>query len=651
MKKALLFVSLTFSLSLSAKTYYVAPAGGSDMNPGTIDRPWATWQKAFDIAHAGDTVYFRGGTWFPTTPTYYHPDHGHGHNGTRDNPICFFNYPGEVPILDCINYPTSSLSTSAFDAMYVTHAKFKGLIIQNCRQTTDGQWISGVSFSYSGNLWLDQIVSRGHGGTAFWLAGYDTLYLTNCDAYNNCDSVAMPPSHNGGRADGYNITSGGTALDTFKIGYIEGCRAWNCSDDGFDISSTKQLQIHNTWSWSNGRLDGDGTGFKFSYSNIKTAEKRKVYNCITAYNTTVEFAAGGAGFAELNLVDELYGPFMVYCNNTSYKDFLGFSSAPDNFECGVTPASVKYYNNIVYKPTNTFNRQCAWSACLYETPIYITDVSNNSFIKREDSGASADNPAYTVTDDDFVSLDTAQLRWPRKSDGSLPDITFMKLKEGSDLIDAGVDIGLPFYSFAPDMGYSEYVSGPYTPANQPPTVTILNPIKGGKYIEPANIIIEVTATDKDGTISKIEYYIGNNKLAEITTAPYTFTWKDVTAGTYSITAIATDNRKAITASSPISIFVETNATKIDPFYDSNSEIILLYPNPNNGIFTIDLADTGKNDRSEIHIISSSGKSVYRGSMLQEELIKHFDLSNLSSGLYIMILSKNGRIVTKKFLKG
>ncbi|WP_242158656.1 hypothetical protein [Aestuariivivens sediminis] len=43
----------------------------------------------------------------------------------------------------------------------------------------------------------------------------------------------------------------------------------------------------------------------------------------------------------------------------------------------------------------------------------------------------------------FVSLSIDLLSGPRQADGSLPDIDFMKLTAGSDLIDAGIDVGLP----------------------------------------------------------------------------------------------------------------------------------------------------------------------------------------------------------------
>ena len=57
----------------------------------------------------GDTVYFRGGVWYPSSTAYGNnitlisPNTGKpvGHNGEPGNPICYFNYPGETPILDC----------------------------------------------------------------------------------------------------------------------------------------------------------------------------------------------------------------------------------------------------------------------------------------------------------------------------------------------------------------------------------------------------------------------------------------------------------------------------------------------------------------------------------------------------------------------
>jgi hypothetical protein len=65
-------------------------------------------------------------------------------------------------------------------------------------------------------------------------------------------------------------------------------------------------------------------------------------------------------------------------------------------------------------------------------------------------------PPFVVTSADFVSIDTTGVRGPRNPDGSLPDLPFMHLAQGSDLIDAGTNVGLPFLGMAPDLGAFEY---------------------------------------------------------------------------------------------------------------------------------------------------------------------------------------------------
>jgi len=51
-----------------AATYYVSPSG-SNSNPGTLAAPFATLQKAHDVAVAGDTIWVRGGTYTPSAQT------------------------------------------------------------------------------------------------------------------------------------------------------------------------------------------------------------------------------------------------------------------------------------------------------------------------------------------------------------------------------------------------------------------------------------------------------------------------------------------------------------------------------------------------------------------------------------------------------
>jgi uncharacterized repeat protein (TIGR02059 family) len=184
-----------------------------------------------------------------------------------------------------------------------------------------------------------------------------------------------------------------------------------------------------------------------------------------------------------------------------------------------------------------------------------------------------------------------------------------------------------------------------TPVNQPPVITISNPSKGNKYEKLATITIDAVATDPDGTISKVEFYSGKTKLVELTSPPYSYTWKDVASGTYSITAIATDNLNATTTSSAIEFEVVTYAK-----YDANSKILNLYPNPNDGHFSIEFIIPLQNEKNEVIITDIAGKQVYVGTLSNEENSKQFDLSNIKSGIYIMTIICKEILLTKKIIK-
>ncbi len=181
--------------------------------------------------------------------------------------------------------------------------------------------------------------------------------------------------------------------------------------------------------------------------------------------------------------------------------------------------------------------------------------------------------------------------------------------------------------------------------NMPPVVEISNPSKGDQYDDPADINIDVVASDPDGTIAKVVLYNGNDKLVEFTSAPYSYTWKGVKAGSYVITAIATDNSNATTSSAPIEFLIGKKTT-----YDPEGDLINLYPNPSNGQITIDVITPLQSEKSEIIITDLSGNKVFSEQILKEERSKKFDLTYIRSGIYIMSVIDNEILITKKFVK-
>ena len=97
-----------------------------------------------------------------------------------------------------------------------------------------------------------------------------------------------------------------------------------------------------------------------------------------------------------------------------------------------------------------------------------------------------------------------------------------------------------------------------TPANTPPTVSLTSPAANASFTAPATVTLQATPADADGSIAKVQFFNGSTPLGTVTTAPYTFTWSNVAAGTYTLTAAATDNSGATTTSSSVSITVNSS---------------------------------------------------------------------------------------------
>jgi GH18 family chitinase/chitodextrinase len=93
------------------------------------------------------------------------------------------------------------------------------------------------------------------------------------------------------------------------------------------------------------------------------------------------------------------------------------------------------------------------------------------------------------------------------------------------------------------------------PANTPPTVSLTSPAGGASFTAPASITLSANAADTDGTINSVAFYQGTTLLNTDTSSPYSYAWTGVAAGTYAITAKATDNSGAVTTSAAVTINV------------------------------------------------------------------------------------------------
>lgn len=95
--------------------------------------------------------------------------------------------------------------------------------------------------------------------------------------------------------------------------------------------------------------------------------------------------------------------------------------------------------------------------------------------------------------------------------------------------------------------------------NTAPTVSITSPVTNSNYTSPATVLVKAKALDSDGTITKVEFFQGTTKIGEDLTGvsgEYTFSWTNVAAGSYTITAKATDDDGATKVSTGIVVNVK-----------------------------------------------------------------------------------------------
>jgi len=110
-------------------------------------------------------------------------------------------------------------------------------------------------------------------------------------------------------------------------------------------------------------------------------------------------------------------------------------------------------------------------------------------------------------------------------------------------------------SYCTSCGWYQELGTCSATANQPPSVALTAPANGASVSSGAAITVSANATDSDGSIAKVEFFRGGSSLGSDTSAPYAVTWSNASAGSYQLTAVATDNQGATTTSAARSITV------------------------------------------------------------------------------------------------
>ena len=380
---------------LNAGQRYVSPTG-NDTNPGTVDYPFKTIAKGISVAVAGDTVVLRDGVYALTAGITI------SKSGSASALYYLVASPGEHPVLDCTAMPAGSRGIRLSGSYWY----MRGLDIFHAPD--NGMYISG-----SNNV-IDLCILRENGDTGLQLdGGASNNRIINCDSYFNVDSSQ-------GNADGFSPKLAVGSGNSFF-----GCRSWQNSDDGWDgylrPANNVTTTIENCWSFNNGYLKngtastGNGNGFKMGGSDNRDLEHNMILKNCLAFDNRVK------GFDQNNN----RGSMTLY-NCTGYRNGTNYS-----ISLALDSGKTLEVKNCL--ALGTFGSLGSFAI-----------QATNSWM-----------PPFTVTNNDFLSIDTLGVRGPRKADGSLPDVPFMHLAPGSPLINAGTEVGLPFEGSAPDLGCFE----------------------------------------------------------------------------------------------------------------------------------------------------------------------------------------------------
>lgn|GEM_PF-1879563 len=401
---------LTDTTPAGSHAFYISPTG-DDANPGTEDAPFHTLMRAQAAASAGDVVYIRGGRYDSfTVPETDNPFENVYHyvNPIYKSGITYRAFPGDPrPVFDFRSVPTDQRVAAFYIQTNVTDVNFVGFDVTGVKVGAQKQ---SEAFRIAGGANFVDMAAYGNEATGFYYTIDGTGVVLNSDSYDNIGPTATAA----GNTDGF----GAHAKDVWFIGD----RSWHNSDDGYDsISSHGRVAYIDDWAFhqhGNQNGIGDKNGFKvggFAYATTGLPDPiplHTVVGSLAADNGANNFYA-----------NHQPGQSAYWIRNTG--DTPGYGANFNMLE-RVSPASPDniaghrevLHDNLAFRGALTAND---------DTPA--ANETNNSWTLDGGLALSAS---------DFESVDMQQLTAPRKSDGGLPDVDFLKPVDGSAAQQAGL---------------------------------------------------------------------------------------------------------------------------------------------------------------------------------------------------------------------
>jgi sulfur relay (sulfurtransferase) complex TusBCD TusD component (DsrE family) len=110
-----------------------------------------------------------------------------------------------------------------------------------------------------------------------------------------------------------------------------------------------------------------------------------------------------------------------------------------------------------------------------------------------------------------------------------------------------------------------------------PSIALTSPANGASYLAPATINLAASVTTNGHSITQVQFYNGATLLGTVTETPCSFSWTNISAGSYSLTAQAVFDSGSTISSAPASVTV--NAKKHPRLRISTSTAATVQPPP------------------------------------------------------------------------
>jgi chitinase len=113
-----------------------------------------------------------------------------------------------------------------------------------------------------------------------------------------------------------------------------------------------------------------------------------------------------------------------------------------------------------------------------------------------------------------------------------------------------------------DAGQSTTSAAVAIAVDAAPTVSLDAPASGALFTAPATITLAASAADAVGRVTKVDFYQGATLIGSASASPYTFAWTNVAAGSYSLTAVATNDAGQSATSAATAITVRSAVAQL-----------------------------------------------------------------------------------------